>query len=226
MANTSVAGGLNLSSIAAGAHGETRRRVRGSNAAMNSAMATELAERQGYFKSNEEEQGRTHSAQATQQALDIALARREQAMREARAHAAARYSQQQRARDDQLRAAQEAREKSDWFDQQRFQTDENIRQQQAIMEMQARLQPQDDGTPKLSDFGGRAISAQRGALLAEQAPDRFKPTDNEVGFIEDAYAEFGDNPLAMEAFLREKFGNRTRTASRALYETYGIGMGG
>jgi hypothetical protein len=218
-------GGLNLSALANQAHGETRTRQKGGASHLAASLASLLQEQGGYLKAGEESQGRGHRFQQAQQALDHQLARREQAMREARAYASMRSSRVNARKQAEYKRLMEEGEEATWMKQQRFQTDENIRQATAIAELEARLNPEEEESdlPSLRDFGGSSISPLRGAALNEQKPGFINLTQRERDKTAELINKFGEDPALIQEEMRDFFGNRTRAASYALWDAgYGL----
>lgn len=211
--------GLRLADIASAAGAETSRRMTGQDQMQRAGLDSALRLILGGLKGDEEAGARQQNFESRQQALDHANARREQAMRSAAAMASARLAQQQRAKDRAYAEEQERRENASWFMKQAFQTDENIRQAEAMAALEARLggAQVDDSLPRLSDFGRHEINPMRGQAL-DLAGTRFPYHEGDMeatrALIE---SNQGDTDRLLQA-LREHYGQRDRTASQALWD--------
>lgn len=219
-------GGLNLRSLAQSAGGETSKRMAGGTRAYGAAAQSGVTERKGFFLSGEEAQGRQHAHENRQQAADAALARRQQSLREGTGAAQRRYSALSAARSRRIQEMQEKEENADWFDKQRFTTDENIRQAQAMAAWERDNMPEEEsGIPRLSDFGPRSIDPLRGAALNEQQPGFISLSDDDRTNTANILKDYSDDPAGLIQAMRDKFGKRARTASYALWDA-GYGLGG
>lgn len=235
-------GGLNLANVASGAGAETRTRVNAGQGMLAAALASMLQEQQGALAARQEGQGREHLFARAQQALDIALQQRGQNMQDAQSLARQRAEEQQAEirRSYLTHQAKLDREaglgpggEPDWFTQQRFQTDENIRQ---AMALQALQQEAEIGatSPRLSDFGASAINPYRGQALEDlmsskptgSAAWRNPLTPDELKKTREAVKKYGSDPWALDAELRKVFKTQAGSSGRASLALWQIGYQG
>lgn len=211
----------NLRALAADAGRETTRRTKAGNAMYAGARASENRLFGDDLRGQEEAQQRGNSFQAHQAALDEALARREASMRQAAAMAEARMAQQERLKQRTFDREMEARENATWFDQQRFQTDENIRQAIAIAQAQDALggDQVNSDDPRLSDFGRHEINPMRGqALELNPSGLSFSLTPEQRQRTQELISKHGEDPAKLIEEMRKLYGKRDRTASVALWD--------
>lgn len=219
--------GLDLSAMASKGHAETKTRVKGGLGQRKAALASMYAEAQAGRASNLASLDRRNAFARAQSLADDALARRQMAAREAAAAAERRQEILERQALEKAEALREKRAAADWYDQQEFQTDQNIRQQVEVAKQLKALETDEtEGLlPDLSEFGGSTISSLRGASLNEHQPGRFKVTAAELEAARAAYE--AETPQEADRLLREAFkqkdgtGYRSRTASLALYQLFG-----
>lgn len=221
-------GGLDLSALAAGAQAETGRRVQGAQSHLAASLASMLNEQGGMLAGQAEAQGRDQTFQRAQAMLAESLARRGQIMEDADRLARARFE------------AEQAGGQPNWYDQQRFQTDENIRQAKALAELE-RQQADEDAREKevrLSDYSDLTIDPQKGFLI-DQAPRNSISkgkwskrlangtyiTDADQKKVRDLIEDHGTEPIALDRELRKYFGGGQLGANRASYALYRLGYG-
>lgn len=228
MAATPGLGGLSLSALASTGHGETKRRTAGGLAQQKAGIATAARESAGLRTAGHEAQEREHRAARAQAAAQAALARREQAMRESAAIAAINAEAFENAAQRKHKKDLEGLANATWFDQQRFQTDENIRQQVEVARQLAQYETEDDGLPSLDTFGPNVMSPLRGAALNKEQPGQFDVSDADLQETAKILSEV-TTPQELDQRLREYYtqkdgtGYRSRTASMALWELgYGL----
>lgn len=158
-------GGLDLSAIAGGNEAETQARLGGLTDLFGLVTADDRRRAAAELAGANEASGRerdTHSSEA-QRDRDL----------EASMNATARAFQERQAaltRSLNARLGRGGSGEPNWFDQQKFETDENIRQAAAIAAIQAQYEQggAQGQQPHLSDFGESQVDPYRGrALLAE-----------------------------------------------------------
>lgn len=223
-------GGLNLAALASSAQAETGQRIAGQQDMLAATLQSMLQEQGGMHAGQQAQQGREQSFERAQAMLGEALALREQKMREAEQAARINFeaSQGQLDRDFEM---QQSAGQPDWYAQQRFQTDENIRQAKALAALQSQAE-EAQAAPRLSDFGNSTINPYRGqALMGSKwgKKNRVKVGQKTREAAQDAIGNYGDDPAALMSELRKAYkdhGNRAdEIASIALWQL-GYGMGG
>lgn len=168
MAASTGPGGLNLSSLASQAGAETSTRVSAGQNFMQSALASMLAENQGRLLSQSEQQIREQNFARAQQVLDDALARRLAASQNRGGDGTERDPALDLRMDLML---------------EQFKTDENIRQQKALMALQAEQEAEvaKDAQFRDKDFGSLAIDPRRGEALLRDRPKSPKGKSGSMG---------------------------------------------
>lgn len=235
MPSSPALGGLDLSQIASSAQAESGRRNAGAKGALEASLATMLNEQQGMIAGQGEAQSRANAFERTQAILAETMARRAQTLQEEGARARAAFE------------AENAPGSENWYAQQRFQTDENIRQAKALGAMDRQYQKTDrkqaardadrEAQPRLSDFGRDAINPYRGQALEGTRSKatgaagwlglerEVGPSQEELAATSDLIREYGADPNALMAALREQYGTDDEAASVALWRL-GYGTGG
>jgi hypothetical protein len=216
--------GLNLADLARSGSHETGMRLKGAEGLHTAALSSMFNESQGRRKGELDEQTREQQFRRAQMLADETLARREAAVREQAAMGRYRSERQQQQMVQRFDDIERRRETANWFDQQTFQTDEAIRQAEAIAAIQAQYEGQEgSGIPALRSFGTHAIHPLRGAALNAEQPGRFEVSDKDRQAAAAAIARATAEQIPLEPLLREHFGKRDRTASLALWQLgYGL----
>lgn len=228
--NPPALGGVNLSQLAAGSMAETGKRIEGAKGSLEASLASMLSEQGGMLASQGQAQSREQAFQRAQSMLAESLALRGQNLQDASTRAQAQYD------------ASNAPGGANWYAQQRFQTDENIRQAkelgridrgyQKTDEKRARSQAERDRVaaeqqemPRLSDFGQDAINPSRGQALEGTTRKNWMGQQHEVQVSPEDLAatskliqEYGADPNALLAQLRTQFGADDEAASLALWQ--------
>jgi len=216
-------------------------------------------EQQGMLSARGDEQQRAQVFQRAQAMLSEQLAQREAVLRDAEAMARMRFEEQQQEASQQYAAEQNTKDRAqaralaimqqqaqlaasgaqpDWFTQQRFQTDENIRQATVLAKLEDQRRRQairDDEEaewPKLGDFGADMVSPYRGrALIKERASGkgqgllgnllqsavRAPLTDKQRQDLGKIVAKYGESPVTVYEAARKYFKGNDERASVALW---------
>lgn len=237
-------GDLDLAALAQQATGETQQRVNGGASHLAASLASMLQEQQGGFAARGEAQGRDEIFARAQAMLAESLAQREQNMQLA--------EQSARAQASGSGGSGGGSGQPNWYEQQMFATNENIRQAKALraMDLQDKAAADKQAAAasrfKLADFGERTISPLRGQAfdydpvsvvvagkgragstkVSKVKPPTITPAERTATL--DLMRQYGASPQALDVGLRDYFGDNlygTQKASRALYEIgYGVGQ--
>lgn len=227
-------GDLDLAALAQQATGETQQRVNGGASHLAASLASMLQEQQGGFAARGEAQGRDEIFARAQAMLAESLAQREQNMQLAEQSARAQASGGGGGGDGQ----------PNWYEQQMFATNENIRQAKALraMDLQdkaaADKQAATAGMPRLSDFSGKTIAPDKGYALANAKAGSVSKgkwgnrlaagkylSGKDVSATKDLVSQYATEPIALDRALRDYFGSGQLGANRASYALYDIGYG-
>lgn len=224
--NDSSLGGLSLQGLAAANVNEAARQAMAMNYWHNAGNQSGVRLFGDDMRGQEEKQQRGHTFERAQNKADEALARRQQAAREAAQAASRRLAVLERAARQKAEAEAEKRENADWFAKQQFQTDENIRQARAMMELEARFgdgqDDEDSDMPRLSDFGNAEFNPYRGQALS--MPNRSEqfglgdPHGYSEEEAEQVRALLAGEPTEVIPGVRDLFGRRSRAGSTALWD--------
>lgn len=226
---------LNLAALAQEGLGETQRRGQAGLDANASALQTGLAQSGAQDQATADAAGRDQTFQRAQAMLSEALARREENMRQADAMARQRFEEQQGALQRQflggeaaLNRTADAQAKPDWYAQQRFQTDENIRQATTMAGIQhgydldsrdeAAAAKEAESKPRLSDFGSYSINPYRGQALMDSGHKGLTP--EELRRAEKYLKDSDYDPAAFQKKLRD-VGWKPKKASIAMWNLLG-----
>lgn len=209
----------NLTALAADAGRETSRRTSMGNQMHARGNASNSRLLAGKLEGDEQAEQRGMAFQAQQAALDTALARREQHLRNSAAMAQARLEHEERMKQAHHQREMEQRENGNWYDQQSFQTDEAIRQAEAVAAIQARYgtAATDDSMPRLSDFGSKEINPMRGQALTLEGPE-IKVSKADRDKARQLWEQYGENPVQLALEANRMFPGKPRTASLALWQ--------
>jgi hypothetical protein len=227
-------GGLDLAALAQQATGETQQRVAGGQSHLAASLASMLQELQGGFAAKGEAQGRDQVFERAQAMLQERMAQREQNMSLAEQAARAQASSSGGGGSGQ----------PNWYEQQMFATNENIRQAKALRAMdlqdKAAADKQADiaSTPSLAQFVGKTIAPDKGYALANSKTpvskgkwgDRLAAgknyiSDKDRAATNELVSLYARDPVALDRSLRDYFGAGQLGANRASYALYDIGYG-
>lgn len=224
--------GINLPALASAGRADTQKRIAGKSSLTKAGLADMLRQNDAGRSATLESQGREQTFARGQSAADDRLARRRQDMQEYMQRVGQQYARLEAERDRDHQKSMQGMENASWYDKQRFQTDENIRQAKALASLDA--EAEDPGyLPE--DFGASTISPVLGEAIARNDPGARKAFEANVWGASDgvrsrvtkAIQDSAGDPVALEALLREAFGKNTRTASMALFDLgYGLNAGG
>lgn len=206
-------GGIDLSQLAASAGAETDRRNAGAKGALEASLASMLNEQGGMLAAQGEAQSRANTFARTQAMLAESMQRRAQGI------------QEQTARERAQAEADARGSQPNWYEQQRFQTDENIRQAKILYAMERSGAKADreaaaaDDMPSLSDFGSDAINPYKGQ--AWEADLKRKGIDTEHIItpeqrdeVRALIAQYGADPALLTDEM-QKYKNTFSTGSSA-----------
>ena len=237
--------GLDLNALAQAGLAESTRRADLGSSMLGAGLQSGLNEDQGALDAGMEKQIREQAFARAQALLAEQLSRREQAMREAEAMARMRFEEEQgnlqrgflareggreRHNDTMIatmrRAAELSNGEPNWYEQQRFQTNENIRQAKAIAAMEAAQRQQDreyeaqESEPRESDFGDAAVNPYRGKAIIDSKPG-LKMTAAERKRYSAMLKNASYDPATFARMLREDPKHGPRGDSVVLWELLG-----
>lgn len=221
MPSSPALGGLDLSALATSSQQESARRNAGAKSHLEASLASMLNEQAAGIAAQGEEQSRQQQFERTQAMLSERMARRAQALQEQTRRERAQYEADQRGGTP------------NWYEQQRFQTDENIRQAKALrqFDIEDREAAEAAEMPRLSDFGADAINPYKGQAWEAHLKERRIDTndvldDDDIARVRELISEYGADPNVLFEQLRNEMGpGGDERASYALWRL-GYGMGG